>query len=118
MNKIEKEKIKQAIIEKIEALKKQVETFEDLSKPVSPDNAIGRLTRMEAINSRSINEASLAKSNQTLIALKKALDFIDDPDFGYCRHCEEPIPHKRLIIMPEAVLCVTCAEKISSGGLM
>lgn len=117
MNPDQKQEIKQAIIEKMKTLKKSVETFGDLSKPVSPDNAIGRLTRMEAINSRSINEASLAKSKQTLKALTKALDLIEDPDFGYCLNCDESIPHKRLMVMPEASLCVGCAEKLSQGKL-
>jgi hypothetical protein len=26
---------------------------------------------------------------------------IDDPDFGYCITCDEPIGYKRLMIMPE-----------------
>ncbi len=115
MNIDQKQEIKQAIIKKMKSLKKTIETFYDLSKPVSPDNAIGRLTRMEAINSRSINEASLAKSKLTLKALKKALDSIETPDFGFCLHCDEPIPHKRLMIMPEASLCVGCAEKLSKA---
>ena len=115
MNDAQKEEIRQAIIGKIEDLKKSIDAFGDLSKPVAPDNAIGRLTRMEAINSRSINEASLAKAKQTLTALEKALDAIDEEEFGECLHCEEPIPYKRLMIMPEASLCVGCAEKLSRG---
>lgn len=111
----QKKEIKKGIIKKMNTLKKKIETFGDLSKPVSPDNAIGRLTRMEAINSKSINEASLAKSKQTLKSLEKALDSIESPDFGSCLHCEEPIAYKRLIIMPEASLCVVCAEKLSKA---
>jgi DnaK suppressor protein len=112
MNKQEKEDVKKAIVKKIESLKMNIETFKELSKPVVPDNAIGRLTRMEAINSKSINEASLSKSKRTLKALEKSLKMINDPDFGYCMNCEEPIPYKRLLIMPEAVSCVACASKI------
>ncbi|MCG8633401.1 MAG: TraR/DksA C4-type zinc finger protein [Desulfobacterales bacterium] len=115
MDNKEKETIKQAILSKIRDLEEKVESLTELSKPVTPDNAIGRLTRMEAINSRSINEASLSASRQTLNNLKKALGLIDDPDFGYCLHCEEPIPYKRLMIMPETSLCVACAEKINSS---
>ncbi len=112
MNREERDSIRQAILEKIEETKKNIETFRNLSKPVSPDNAIGRITRMEAINSKSINEASLAKSKQSLIALQKSLGLINDPDFGYCRNCEEPIPYKRMLIMPDTPFCVSCAEKI------
>jgi len=115
MNPDKKQEIKQAIIEKMTTLIKNIETYGNLSKPVSPDNAIGRLTRMEAINSRSINEASLAKSKLTLKSLEKALDSIESPEFGLCLHCEEPIAHKRLMIMPEASLCVACAEKLGNG---
>jgi len=115
MNNVEKESIHKAIAEKINSLKKSVETFRNLSKPVSPDNAIGRITRMEAINSKSINEVSLEKSKQTLNSLQKSLKMINDPDFGYCKNCEEPIPYKRLLVMPEALFCVSCAEKIDKG---
>ncbi|MCP4715287.1 MAG: hypothetical protein GY868_09235, partial [Deltaproteobacteria bacterium] len=34
---------------------------------------------------------------------------IDDPDFGLCAECGEPIPFKRLMIMPGSTLCVGCA---------
>jgi DnaK suppressor protein len=115
MNTKEKERIRQIIIEKIDDFKKKIETFKKLSKPVPPDNAIGRITRMEAINSQSINQASLEKSKHRLNRLEKSLKMINDPDFGYCMNCEEPIPYKRLLIMPEAPFCVSCTQKIDQG---
>ncbi len=115
MNIKEKEGIRLAILETIEDLKKSIETFKKLSQPVSPDNAIGRITRMEAINSKSMNEASLVKSTHRLTRLQKSLGMLDDPDFGYCINCEEPIPYKRLLILPETSLCVPCAQKINQG---
>jgi DnaK suppressor protein len=44
--------------------------------------------------------------------MERALTMIDDPDFGLCHECEEPIPFARLMIMPESDLCVKCAEAI------
>ncbi len=108
----EKETLKQRINEKIETLKKDIISFKQLTKPIAPDNAIGRLTRMEAISSKSINDAALNKSKATLLKLEHALVMIDDPDFGLCKECEEPIPFKRLMVMPEASHCVQCAEKM------
>ena len=113
MNPEEKEEIRKVISRKICELKKSVEIFKKLSKPVSPDNAIGRITRMEAISSKSINENSLARSKQTLQTLNKNLEMIDDPDFGFCGHCQEPIPFKRLLIIPEAPFCVLCTDKFN-----
>jgi len=104
-----REKLKNNIKEKIEGLKEDIKSYKLLTQPVSPDNAIGRLTRMEAINSKSINEAALNKAKQTLSKMERALTMIDDPYFGLCRECEEPIPFARLIIMPESDLCVQCA---------
>ena len=113
MDKTQKEDLEKYIKEKIEILKQDVTSYEQLTRPIPPDSSIGRLTRMEAINSKSINEAALRKAKDTLSKLEHALLMIDDPDFGLCRHCEEPIPFARLIIMPEAELCVTCSEELS-----
>ena len=105
-----RQKIRKQIIEKIAGLKEDIKSFELLTKPIPPDSAIGRITRMEAINSKSINEAALNKSKLLLSKLEHALTMIDDPDFGLCRECEEPIPYARLIAIPETELCVQCAE--------
>ncbi len=107
----DKEKLIARINDKIASTKKDIIAFKELIKPVSPDNAIGRLTRMEAINSKSINEAALRKLKITLSNLENALKTADRPDFGLCNLCEEPIPIKRLLIMPESGLCVACAQK-------
>ena len=107
-----KEHLKDHIQKKIGDLKKDIKSYRALTRPVSPDNAIGRLTRMEAINSKSINEAALDKAELALSKMERTLRMIDDPDFGLCRECEEPIPFKRLMIGPESDLCVQCAEEI------
>ena len=35
-----------------------------------------------------------------------------DQDFGICEECERPIPEARLMIVPEAVLCVACQQEL------
>lgn len=112
MKREQKKQLKAAIQERLQTLKKDIAAFRQLTRPVSPDNAIGRLTRMEAINSKSINEAALSKARDTLARLERALSRIDHPDFGLCHECEEPIPFARLMILPEADLCVQCAENM------
>ena len=109
----QKAELKERIEEKIKVVHEDIASYELLTKPISPDNAIGRLTRMEAINSKSINEAALKKAKETLAKLERSLAIIDTADFGLCRVCEEPIPFARLTIMPEADLCVQCAENMS-----
>jgi len=54
----------------------------------------------------------LNKARQTLSKMERALMMIDNPDFGLCRECEEPIPFARLMIVPESEHCVQCAQAI------
>ncbi len=106
----DKEKLEQHIRQEIEDLKEKIISYKEGAKPVALDSAIGRVTRMDAINSKSMSEASLRKAEVVLLQLERALDKIDEPDFGLCLECGEPIPFKRLIIMPGSVLCVECAD--------
>ena len=46
-----REELKSHIKEKIEGLKELIKSYKLLTQPISPDNAIGRLSRMDAINS-------------------------------------------------------------------
>jgi len=79
---------------------------------ISIDTSGGRLTRMEAISSKSINEEALRMAKSTLSRLESVLNIIDDSDFGLCKECEEPIPIARLMVIPETYFCVECASKM------
>jgi DnaK suppressor protein len=102
----------QKIQKSIADLKKDISALKVLAQPVSPDNAIGRLTRMEAINSKSISEATLYKAQNRLSRLERTMRQLDDPDYGLCHECEAPIPFERLMALPETTLCVDCAERL------
>lgn len=107
----ERKKLKQKTMEEIKKQKNLISSLAETSKPVAPDNAIGRLTRMEALNSRSISEASLNSAKTKLAQLETALEKIDQPNFGLCAECSNPIPLGRIMLMPENILCLPCAEK-------
>ncbi|MBF0200739.1 MAG: TraR/DksA C4-type zinc finger protein [Desulfamplus sp.] len=116
MEKEQKIKFEKTLNENMKVIKKNIASYKQLTRPIPPDNAIGRITRMEAINSKSINEAALERAKHTLSKLEKALLKIHNPDFGLCRDCEEPIPFARLMIMPETDICVQCAGNIDSSN--
>ena len=106
----EKTILKNSISRKIKRLTTEVNELKEFTKPVAPENAIGRLSRMEAINNKSVAEASLRNCEGKLKNLKQALNDIDTPDFGNCRKCKRPIPFMRLKLMPESSFCVNCAK--------
>lgn len=104
----EKEKIKQLIIKKIENAIEEIAELEDLTKPIPPENAIGRISRMDAINNRSVNEAALRQKKEQLVNLQMALSNINSSGFGTCVRCGNEIPTGRLFVMPESTRCVKC----------
>lgn len=83
--------------------------LEEQNKPISPENSIGRVSRMDAINNKSIIEATLLTTKEKLQKLERALANSEDPNFGLCTRCGNPIPEGRLMLMPEATQCVQCS---------
>ena len=107
----EKEALIAKIKEKIEQAEKEIAHLEDATKPISPENSIGRVSRMDAINNKSVAEAALRSSRKKLNQLRLALTKIDEPGFGTCKMCKKPIPAPRLMFMPESTRCVRCADR-------
>lgn len=110
MKKAELDSILKIIKEEIVKTETAVKNYSELTKPIAPENAIGRVSRMDAINNRSVNEAALKKAEQKLSNLKIALSNINDPDFGVCYKCKQNIPIGRVLLMPHARFCVQCAS--------
>ena len=112
MKQSDRKTIRKHVLEEIENTLESIASLEELVQPIAPDNAIGRLSRMEAIGTKSINEAALRKARIRLEKLKGVLGDIDnDPDFGLCLECGEDIPLGRIKLIPESRMCVTCAAQ-------
>ena len=104
---------KNILKEKIEALIIKYEAdileTEKMTEPVKPENSLGRISRMDAINNKSVMEASLRNKISKRNKLKFALTQLDNEGFGLCKRCQKPINPARLMFMPESVNCVKCA---------
>lgn len=103
--------LKKRIGEAIEQTKKELAFLEDATKPITPENSIGRVSRMDAINNKSVSEVALRSVNRKLANLNTALHKADDPDFGICSNCKRPIAPARLTFMPQSTRCVRCADR-------
>ena len=110
MEKQQKAEIHTKILKEIKKTESSIEEYKELTKPISPENAIGRVSRMDAINNKSVNEAAMRQAEQKLSMLKIALSRIKDTDFGICAKCENEIPIGRVLIRPQSRLCVHCAS--------
>jgi DnaK suppressor protein len=104
------DQLRQHILAEQEKVKEDIAYLTEQSGPVPLDTAIGRITRMDAIGTRKLNEAKLGDAKSRLVLLDHALARIDRPDFGLCVDCGEPISLARLRFMPESRFCIDCAS--------
>ncbi len=111
MTQEEREQIIEVINSDMNKLSQKIDELREFTAPVSPDDAIGRISRMDAINNKSITEASLRNLQTRLEQLQKISQVVNDKDFGLCIKCHKPIAFERLKIRPEIRLCAGCLQR-------
>lgn len=100
----------QIIKDRLRSTREEISELQDLTKPIPLDSSIGRVSRMDAINNKTINEASLREKKKLLSRLEKALDRSGEKDFGRCVKCGNDIAFGRLEYMPHTTRCVSCVR--------
>jgi DnaK suppressor protein len=98
----------------LQALRKDLlaaaELEDDSASPVELDQSrIGRLSRMDAMQGQAMSVEMKRRRQVSLERITRALDRIDEGDFGVCGECGEPIAVARLELDPAVVLCIRCA---------
>jgi DnaK suppressor protein len=109
MTQDELDQIRERAKRKFDDLEERIAEYRELTKPIPPSEAIGRVSRMDAINNRSVNEAALRQLEEELSQLAKAVERMRDAKYGKCMRCGDDIPVGRLMLMPGASCCVRCA---------
>jgi DnaK suppressor protein len=107
---MEQSDVRQNIKNEISKTEKLIVEYKELTKPVEPDCAIGRISRMDAINNKSVTEASLRQAEEKLRNLQRVLSRVGTKDFGICIKCGKAIPEARILYRPESLSCVNCAK--------
>lgn len=110
----QRQQVRARIDQELRRLVSEIESLKIHTRPISPDPAIGRLSRLEAMNEKSINEAALRSAQALEGRLRATLPRIAREDFGLCEECDALIPLARLLSMPDARLCVPCRERSES----
>ncbi len=106
----QKEQVRTKIHEQISEAEKELVVLKEVTAAIAPDNSIGRISRMDAINNKSVNDAAYLNTRNRLKQLKNVIDKVDDEQFGACVRCGRPIAFERILIMPEKRICVTCSR--------
>lgn len=64
MDNISDDEIRARIQQEIEKTEKAIVEYKEMTKPVSPENAIGRLSRLDAINNKAVTESAQRVSRE------------------------------------------------------
>ena len=97
--------------EKLNEAKNEVTALAEATKSIAPDNAIGRVSRMDAIGNKAVNDMALKKAKNKIEQLEYALSLYGTFEFGVCTECYQDISFKRLAVMPEIQTCMNCAAR-------
>ena len=105
----EKEEFRHKAAEEIARLELTIASLENDTQPIAPDVSLGRLTRMDAIQNKSVAEANLNAARNRLQRIKQRLDQLDSPDFQQCSVCRDEVPAARILYLLDAQTCLDCA---------
>lgn len=110
MTKKEKREVVERIHLELKKTKAEIIDLKELTQPISPENAIGRVSRMDAINNKGINDNRLRLAENKIKKLNHALANSQSENFGSCSRCDGDIQIGRLMLLPESSFCVRCAS--------
>ncbi|MHA1563852.1 MAG: TraR/DksA family transcriptional regulator [Alphaproteobacteria bacterium] len=80
-------------------------------RPVELDQqSVGRLSRMDALQSQAMAQALEARRQERLQRIAGAQRRLQDDEYGECAICGTEIAPKRLEFDPTVTRCVDCAE--------
>jgi len=102
-----------------------LQSISDAAQPVELDqNKVGRLSRMDAMQSQKMAQASEHRQRENLRLIEYALKRIEQYDvaeavtdsglseYGRCLECDEWIAIERLQADPMTQFCITCAADL------
>jgi DnaK suppressor protein len=100
-------RVRKTLTARLEEILSQIEKIEaHLTNPLEQDSQ-ERSTQLENDEVLgALDEAGRAE----VVGIRSALQRLDDGTYGTCSECGESISKPRLDALPEAALCISCAE--------
>ena len=116
MNDQDMHELKSLLSARRQELLAQLTSAEESTRTVNLDqSSVGRLSRMDALQSRQMALAAKRRQEVELTRIDAALERIEADEFGCCASCREEINPKRLAVDPANPFRVDCAAKIQAG---
>ena len=87
-----------------------LKTVKDRAPVELDQQAVGRLSRMDAMQQQSMDTAKQSRRIERINLINAALRRLEEDDYGYCLNCDQPISDGRLKLDPTFSLCIACAK--------
>ena len=111
MDSSDREKLRTVISNKITELQMVVQSDASSSGNIELDQTrVGRLARMDAVQHHAIAQVQTDRAAKQLRLLRILFSKIDRDDFGECHACGDDIAIGRLLVRPESLRCIECAD--------
>ncbi|WP_414715068.1 TraR/DksA family transcriptional regulator [Stackebrandtia sp.] len=109
----EMQEIREALSERLDELRVEhadaVEGISEMQKERLSDSAGDDQVDSGSKTVEREQEISLANSvRERMVQVERALERLEEGDYGICERCGTPIPAARLAAFPSATLCVSC----------
>jgi DnaK suppressor protein len=108
MEKSQQEQFRPKIEARIEELNASLASTKEDTEAISPDKAIGRLSRLDSMQMQQMAVGMQLRMREEIKQLKEALQRIDRGRYGTCELCRKDIPLERLEFQLDATICVDC----------
>jgi len=90
-------------------LQKSMTVTDEALKTVDLDQAaVGRLSRMDSLQSQGMAKGLRERESVALALIQEALRRLDVGSFGICTECNGEVAFERLLVFPESPTCTAC----------
>ncbi|MEM9582424.1 MAG: TraR/DksA family transcriptional regulator [Pseudomonadota bacterium] len=73
--------------------------------------AVGRLSRMDALQSQAMAQATARRRQVERARIHAALKRLEEGEYGYCTDCSDAVETARLAADPTLPLCAECMSE-------
>jgi DnaK suppressor protein len=102
--------LKEELERQLRKLERSMRVTAEAAAPVELDQTtVGRLSRMDSLQSQGLSRSLQEREEMKLILLREALARLEGGSYGLCVTCGGEVPFERLYVFPEAPSCTSCA---------
>lgn len=111
LSNVQVEELRAELERQLVKLEKSMLVTDEALKTVDLDQAaVGRLSRMDSLQSQGMAKGLRERESLRLALIQKALLRVEAGTYGICEACQGQIPFERLFVFPESATCTACGD--------